>query len=75
MKIFYSETHRKHFPPFEVFDGGKRVPYFENPERMDRILTALKKTDWAELVEPVDFGLDPIHEVHDQAYMTFLASC
>ena len=21
MKIFYSETHRKHSPPFEVFDG------------------------------------------------------
>ena len=75
MKIFYSETHRKHFPPFEVFDGGKRVSYFENPERMDRILTALNKTDWAELVEPADFGLDPILAVHDQAYITFLASC
>ena len=75
MKIFYSETHRKHFPPFEVFDGGKRVPYLENPERMDRILTALNKTDWAELVGPADFGLDPILAVHDQAYITFLASC
>ncbi|MCJ7434192.1 MAG: histone deacetylase family protein, partial [Anaerolineales bacterium] len=75
MKIFYSEIHRKHFPPFEVFDGGKRVSYFENPERMDRILTALNKTDWAELIEPMDFGLDPILAVHDRAYITFLASC
>lgn len=75
MKIFYSEEHRKHFPPFEVFDGGKRVPYFENPERMDRILTALKKTDWAEIVEPKDFGLDPIIAVHDKNYISFLASC
>lgn len=75
MRIFYSDEHRKHFPPFELFDGGKRVPYFENPDRMDRILTALKKTDWAEFIEPTDFGLDPIHAVHDKEYINFLASC
>ena len=40
MKIYYSEAHRKHEPPFEVFDGGLRVPYHENPDRMDRILHA-----------------------------------
>ncbi len=75
MKIFYSEEHRKHYPPFEVFDGGKRVPYYENPDRMDRILSALEKTDWAELTEPTDFGLDPILAVHDRDYIHFLASC
>lgn len=75
MKIFYSEEHRKHYPPYEVFDGGKRVPYFENPDRMDRVLTALKKTDWAEMIEPTDFGLGPILAVHDKEYINFLASC
>ncbi len=74
MNIFYSEAHRKHYPPFEIFDGGKRVPYFENPDRMDRILSALKKIDWAEFVAPTDFGLDPILLVHDKGYITFLAS-
>ena len=74
MKIYYSETHRKHYPPFEVFDGGKRVPYLENPDRMDRILAALNKKGWAELVEPADFGLDPILAVHDKDYIAFLAS-
>ena len=74
MKIYYSETHRKHYPPFEVFDGGKRVPYLENPDRMDRILSALNKRDWAEIVEPADFGLDPIYDAHDKNYITFLAS-
>ncbi len=74
MKIFYSEEHRKHDPPFEVFDGGKRVPYYENPERMDRISAALKKTDWAEFTEPKEFGLDPILAVHDKDYINFLAS-
>lgn len=75
MKIFYSEEHRNHFPPFEVFDGGVRVPYYENPDRMDRILTALNNTGWAEFFEPQDFGLDPILAVHDRNYINFLASC
>jgi acetoin utilization deacetylase AcuC-like enzyme len=76
MKVFYSEAHRKHEPPFEVFDGGLRVPYMENPDRMDRILNALAQhqTDWAEIVEPRDFGLGPIYAVHDKDYVDFLAS-
>jgi len=74
MKIFYSETHRQHNPAFEVFDGGQRVPYLESPERMDRILNALRKTNWADFEEPRDFGLDPIRAVQSDAYLTFLAS-
>lgn len=74
MKIFYSDTHRKHMPPFEIFDGGLRVPYLENIDRMDRILNALHKTDWADIQPPRDFGLDPIRAVHDSDYLDFLAS-
>jgi len=74
MKVYYSEAHRKHDPPFEIFDGGLRVPYLENPDRMDRILNALRETDWAEIAEPKDFGLDPILAVHDKGYLDFLAS-
>jgi len=74
MKIFYSETHRKHEPPFELFEGGLRVPYLENPDRMDRILNALQDQDWATIIEPADFGLDPIRTVHDDEYLNFLAS-
>lgn len=74
MKVYYSEAHRHHQPPFEVFDGGLRVPYLENPDRMDRILEALHQAEWAEICEPVDFGLEPIHAVHDRDYIGFLAS-
>lgn len=74
MKVYYSEAHREHEPPFEIFDGGLRVPYLESPERMDRILHALQQTDWAEIVAPKDFGLDPIYAVHDKDYIDFLAS-
>jgi acetoin utilization deacetylase AcuC-like enzyme len=75
MKIFYSEAHRKHQPPFEVFDGGLRTPYLENADRMDRILNALRQVDWAKFCEPKDFGLDPICAIHDKEYIDFLASC
>jgi acetoin utilization deacetylase AcuC-like enzyme len=74
MKVFYSEAHRGHEPPFEVFDGGLRTPYLENTDRMDRILSALHLTDWAEIHEPQDFGFDPILAVHDREYIEFLAS-
>jgi acetoin utilization deacetylase AcuC-like enzyme len=74
MKVFYSEAHRQHEPQFEVFDGGLRVPYMENADRMDRILNTLQQTDWAEILQPKDFGLDPICAVHDKDYVDFLAS-
>jgi acetoin utilization deacetylase AcuC-like enzyme len=74
MKIYYSETHLAHYPPFEVFEGGVRVPNFESPDRLIRILAALRKTGWAEILQPEDFGLDPIRAVHDAGYLDFLAS-
>src|SRR5512145_788117 len=74
MKVYYSEAHRKHDPPFEVFDGGLRVPYMENPDRMDRILNALQQTGRAEIMEPRDFGIGPVYAVHDKEYIDFLAS-
>ena len=72
MQIFYSNTHRLHNPPFELFDGGQPMPYLESPERMERILSTLKNRDWAEILEPEDFGLDPILAVHDAEYVDFL---
>lgn len=74
MKIFYSEVHVAHAPPFEVYEGGVRMPMLEVPERATRILTALEQTDWAEIHEPADFGLEPILAVHDKDYLSFLAS-
>jgi acetoin utilization deacetylase AcuC-like enzyme len=74
MKIFYDETHRLHNPAFEVFDGGQRVPYLESPERMERILKAIRGMNDAEILAPRDFGLDPIRAVHSDAYLAFLAS-
>jgi acetoin utilization deacetylase AcuC-like enzyme len=48
------------------------MPYLENPDRMERILSVLKEQDWAEILAPEDFGLDPILVVHDADYVDFL---
>lgn len=72
MKVFYSEAHREHDPPFEVFDGGIQAPALERPERMDRVLTALRSTDWAEILPPTDYGHGPIRAVHAGDYLEYL---
>lgn len=72
MKIFYSEAHLLHNPPFEIYDGGEKFPHLEIPERAEQILSALKATSWAEILPPEDFGLAPILAVHDAAYLDFL---
>ena len=72
MKIIYSEAHLQHHPPFEIFEGGVALPVFENPDRMERILAALRQTAWAEFVPPQDFGLAPILAVHSADYVDYL---
>jgi len=72
MQVFYSDTHHLHNPPFELFDGGQHMPYLENPNRMERILSVLRDQDWIEILEPEDLGLDPILAVHDADYVDFL---
>lgn len=71
MQVFYSDNHKLHNPPFEFFDG-QRMPYLENPDRMERILSTLQEQVWVKLIEPEDFGLDPILAVHDADYVEFL---
>ncbi len=72
MNIYYSGEHLKHHPSFEIFDGGEKLANFEVPERAERILAALKQTPWANILEPQDFGLEPILAVHDPGYIQFL---
>lgn len=72
MKIYYSDTHQRHNPPYEVTDGGKQLPFYESPERMARILNALARTEWAEMLPPQDYGSEPILAVHSAQYVEFV---
>ncbi len=72
MNVYYSETHLRHHPPFEIFDGGEKVANFEVPQRMERILEALRADGRFDILPPEDFGLDPLLAVHDEGYLAFL---
>lgn len=74
MKIFYSKNHYKHHPDFEIFEGGIKLPVFDSPSRVDSIISALKNTQWAEILMPENLDLKPILEVHDVNYVTYMQS-
>jgi acetoin utilization deacetylase AcuC-like enzyme len=74
MKIYYSQTHMHHHPPFEILDGGEKSYSYEVPDRVENILMLLRQQTWAEIVEPDQFGLDSILAVHDEGYLEFLQS-
>lgn len=74
MKIYYSPTHVKHHPPFEILDGGERSQSYEVPGRVENIVSMLRQKKSTEIIVPAQFGLDPILAVHDVGYLGFLES-
>ncbi|MEM7216246.1 MAG: histone deacetylase family protein [Pseudomonadota bacterium] len=74
MLTIYSEDHRKRDAKTELY-GGKLVPPFEKPSRMDFILERIRTQGLGEVFSPREFGLDPIHEIHDADYVSFLETC
>lgn len=71
MLTIYSNDHQLHRGGFELC-GGELVPCFESPERADLVLAAVRDAGLGEVAEPRDFGLDPIHRVHDARLVEFL---
>jgi len=74
MKVYTSDAHKQHNPPFEIYTAQEQVTYDESPRRVESILAALVKTDWAELIPPQDFDLEPILAVHSAAHFEYLQS-
>lgn len=73
MDTFYSDTHRLHHCNAEL-NEGKLMPCFEMPSRADMVLERVRQTNLGQIVEPVDYGLDPLKRVHAPQYVDFLAS-
>ena len=71
MLTVYSDDHRLHFGQSELVDG-KLQPCFEMPSRADTVLARVRHQALGEVIEPRDFGLEPILRVHDAAYVDFL---
>ncbi len=73
MKIVYTDRHKLRDAKTELY-GGKLVKPFERPSRMDYILARNREVDAGAIVEPGDFGIDPILRIHDEGYVSFLQS-
>lgn len=74
MKIIHTERHRLRASKTEMH-GGLLVPPFQCPERVEHILAELARRGHQDLMEPDDFGLDPILKIHDAQFVEFLQTC
>lgn len=73
MLTVYSEIHRLHAPAAEL-SGGKLVPPFENPTRMERVLEQVRGSNLGEVIHPQEFERERILKVHSPDFTEFLES-
>jgi len=71
MITIYSEKHRLRNAKTELF-GGVLVPPYENPSRVDIILERVKSEKLGEIIEPDEFGMEPVLALHDAGFVEFL---
>lgn len=71
MITVYSEDHRARDAKTELM-GGELIPPFEKPSRMDFILDRIASENLGEIVQPRDFGIEPLKQLHDPDYVSFL---
>lgn len=74
MLTVYSPDHELRNAKTELY-GGELVRPFESPERMQYVLTQIKKVGLGEVITPDKFSIEPIHRIHDQAFVEFLQTC
>ena len=73
MKTVHSEKHRLHAAR-EEYIRGKWVPSFEMPRRAELVLEEVKARGLGPVLEPRDFGTEPLLRVHDPDFIGFLSS-
>lgn len=71
MITIYSDDHRYQNATAELNDG-KMMPPFEMPRRAEMVLSSVKAMQLGEVIAPREFGLEPIHRIHDCGYVEFL---
>jgi acetoin utilization deacetylase AcuC-like enzyme len=69
----YSPYHALHAPQQAIVEGHPFVSE-EVPSRVEAILQGIQHTGLGSVIEPEDFGMDPILAVHDGEYIEFLVS-
>ena len=71
MKVVYSDKHRGHAPPYQLFFDGLR-PALEVPNRVERILAEIQHRKIGDVITPQEFAMDAICAVHDSGLLRFL---
>lgn len=71
MLVVYSLRHRLHHPEREVEGGLLQEPY-EHPGRAEIIRSTLSADGGFAFIAPDEFGIEPIHAVHDPGLVAFL---
>ncbi|MBW7471641.1 histone deacetylase family protein [Marinobacter sp. M216] len=74
MKTVFSPLHSRRAVKTEL-DGGILIAPHEKPSRAETILARVKAQALGEVLEPEEFGLDPVKRVHSEDYVAFLESC
>jgi acetoin utilization deacetylase AcuC-like enzyme len=73
MRVIHTEKHRLRASRTELY-GGRLVPPFEKPERVDMILARIAEVGLGPVEAPKEHGLAPAERVHDADYLAFLAT-
>lgn len=74
MLTVYTEKHRLRDAATELY-GGKLVPPFECPVRAEHVLSQVRAVGLGEIIEPSEFGLEPVLRVHGSDFIRFLENC
>ena len=73
MITIYSEQHRLRNAKSELH-GGILVEPFDKPSRAQFIVDRIESVNLGPIIEPKDFGLEPVTAVHEAGYIQFLQS-
>jgi len=71
MDVIYSSKHHLRHAKTELF-GGELVYPFERPTRAETVLKRVRETKLGPVLEPEDFGMDPILAIHRPDFVDFL---
>jgi len=71
MITVFSKKHSLHFGQYELIDGQFVTP-FECPKRMDIIMERIGEAELGKIIEPREFGTDPIARIHTHDFIEFM---
>lgn len=74
MKTVFSPLHSRRHVKTEL-DGGLLIEPHEKPSRAETILARVRDQALGDILEPEEFGLEPIKRIHTDDYLTFLETC